>query len=80
MQRLKQEEERSSINLSIIYQVTVQGVSVRCFFEASTNVPGYMGSGYRLLLRVQPQKRQSPGYPLNCNYINDFFHNHKTCS
>ena len=46
-------------------QIPVQGVSVRCFFEASTNVPGYMSSGYRLLLNNQPQKRQSPGYPLN---------------
>jgi len=40
-----------------------RGVSVRCFFEASSNVPGYMSSGYRLLLQVQPQKRQSPGHP-----------------
>ena len=40
-----------------------RGVSGRCFFEASTNVPGYMSSGCRLLLHYQTHKKQSPGCP-----------------
>ena len=43
--------------------VTLQRGFREMLFEATTNVSGYMSSGYRLLLYVQPQKRQSPGNP-----------------